>query len=160
MHGECCGKWGKTGKREIESEGANVSRISLLIEYAFISQRKKEHRTCQPFRQPPQSSHSVCVRKQRRTFTQIQPHTYTRTHTQHSESHTHTHIYRRRVSHRARRENQNYAHTLPKFLFWQISMCMCAFCCNLPFWQLQSFAIYWILQTQRSHADTQAHARV
>lgn len=84
----------KMGEREIESEGANVSRISLLIEYAFISQRKKEHRTCQPFRQPPQSSHSVCVRKQRRTFTQIQPHTYTRTHTQHSESHTHTHIHK------------------------------------------------------------------
>jgi len=78
MHGEVLRKG---EKRERRRECVTDFIAHWIRIHFHKGKRKKEHRTCQPFRQPPQSSHSVCVRKQRRTFTQIQEsHTHRRAH--------------------------------------------------------------------------------
>jgi len=92
-----------------------VSRISLLIEYAFISTKEKGKRSTGP------ASHSGSrlnrVTQSAYVSSEGHSHRYKRaTHTgAHTATQTNQYSESQRVSHRARRENQNYAHTLAKF---------------------------------------------
>lgn len=115
-----------------EWSAAIVSRISLLIEYAFISWGHRRRRPCRRCSRRTHkgsaqqqncvkdlpaclagaaaSSHSVCVRKQQKDTTTHQ-HTDTHTHTQRTHQHTQSAPTQRQVKGAAKISGQSKPHT-------------------------------------------------